>query len=323
MAPQPRHRPYRRFAGAPRQIVECSFETCVHCAAPLTPRRPWHTYKTVQTLQGPLFIAGKSKECVNPACAHVGQHYYASRVLSISLPYSTYGLDVLAFIGWQHEHEHRQLVEIQRALNGRGILINERSVGKLYRQFLALLGGATAAREARLATAVAQRGGVVWAVDGLQPDGGGPLLYVLYDAVSGTVVSALQAPHASAADLSGWLQAAQALPHPVLATLSDGEEAIGKALRMCWPAAPHQRCQVHFLNNLAAPVLERDSQLRRQLREELGGLTAAPPAASSVPPTPASAGAPVPREDTQEAGTPPFCPPLLLRPALTLPPHSG
>jgi protein-ribulosamine 3-kinase len=29
-------------------------------------------------------------------------------VLKISLPFSTYGLDVLAFIGWQHEHEHKQ-----------------------------------------------------------------------------------------------------------------------------------------------------------------------------------------------------------------------
>jgi hypothetical protein len=48
-------------------------------------------------------------------------------------------LDVLAWIGWQHEHEHRQLVEIQRMLNQGGIAVNERNVGKLYRQFLALL----------------------------------------------------------------------------------------------------------------------------------------------------------------------------------------
>jgi hypothetical protein len=49
---------------------------------------------------------------------------------------STYGLDVLAFIEWQHEHQ--QLVEIQRSLKGRGVEINESNVGKLYRQFLAL-----------------------------------------------------------------------------------------------------------------------------------------------------------------------------------------
>jgi len=95
--------------------------------------------KTIQTLNGLRFVAGKAKECSNPECSHRGKRYYASQVLLLSLPNSTYGLDVLTYIGWQHEHEHRQLVEIQRALNQRGIEINERNLGKLYRQFLALL----------------------------------------------------------------------------------------------------------------------------------------------------------------------------------------
>jgi hypothetical protein len=148
--------------------------------------------KYVQTLQGPMFVAGKSKECVNSACAHAGQHYYAGRALLISLPYSTYGLDVLAFIGWQHEHEHRQLVEIQRELNRRGVLVNERSVGKLYRQFLALLGGLNERKHERLAAAVAEYGGLVWAIDALQPEGHGTLLYVLYESLSETPVGAMQ-----------------------------------------------------------------------------------------------------------------------------------
>ncbi|MEH1818755.1 MAG: hypothetical protein V7L31_06580 [Nostoc sp.] len=86
--------------------------------------------KTIQTMDGAVFVAGKSKECTNPSCTHFGKHYYATGVLKYSLPYSTYGLDVLAFIGWQHEHEHQQLVEIQRSLNQRGVSINESNVGK-------------------------------------------------------------------------------------------------------------------------------------------------------------------------------------------------
>jgi hypothetical protein len=293
MSPNPRHRPVRRFPAAPRQLVACSFTTCVHCGAPLAPRKPWHARKTVQTLQGPLFVAGKSKECVNPTCPRVGMRYYASQMWTVSLPRSTYGLDVLAYIGWQHEHEHRQLVEIQHLLNARGVLINERNVGKLYRQFLALLGGLNAPKQARLAAAAATHGGVVWAVDALQPEGDGTLLYVLYDAVSGTPVSALATAQASAAELCTWLGAVQDLPYPVLATLSDGDAAIGGALRTCWPAAPHQRCQVHFLNNLAAPVLEHDVQLRRHMQESLGDLG-----------TP-----PVTDNRAAAEAAPPFCPP--------------
>jgi hypothetical protein len=80
--------------------------------------------KYVQTMEGPLFVAGKSKNCVNPECGHCGEHYHASGVLRISLPYSTYGLDVLAFIGWQHEYEHKQFVEIQKQLNGPSCIVS-------------------------------------------------------------------------------------------------------------------------------------------------------------------------------------------------------
>jgi hypothetical protein len=222
-------------------------------------------------------------------CQHAGAHYYASGVLLISLPYSTYGLDVLAFIGWQHEHEHRQLIEIQRELNRRGIAINERNVGKLYRQFLALQAAADQKTLRQLAATAAQHGGLIWAVDGLQPEGCGSLLYVLYEVLGGTPVAATQLEHASAEQLRSWLAPYQQLPFAALATLSDAEEAIMAALKSSWPAAPHQRCQAHFLNNLVAPVLQVDAQLRQALQNDIGGLPAVPECESPAhEPTPGS-----------------------------------
>jgi hypothetical protein len=281
---QPRHRLQRQFPDAQRQIIECELELCPHCQSPLQPRKPWHMRKTVQTLTGPLFVAGKSKACVNPACSHAGRHYYASGVLWISLPYSTYGLDVLAWIGWQHEHEHWQLAEIWRELNQRGIAVNERNVGKLYRQFLALLGGLTERNRQRLAAAAQQYGGLIWAMDALKPEGQGTLLYVLYEVLSETPVAAIVLDHPTADELAEWLRPYRALPFPVLATLSDGEEAIIAAFRICWPSARPQRCQSHWLGNMAEPVLTVDTQLREQMRQDLGGL----------PPIPKLADLPVP-----------------------------
>lgn len=271
-----RHRPQRRFPEAKRIIVECELERCVHCGSSLVNRNTWHMKKYVQTLQGPVFVAGKSKKCVNTSCAHGEEHYYAGGVLLISLPHSTYGLDVLAYIGWQHEHEHRQLVEIQRSLNSRGVWINERNVGKLYRQFLALLGGMDARRQERLTEAAQQHGGIIWAMDALQPEGCGALLYVLYEVLSGTAVSALEVSPATATRLQEWVAPYQGLPFQVLATLSDGEEAIVNALQRSWPEAPHQLCQLHFLSDTAEGALEQDARLRQQLRDKLGGLARVP-----------------------------------------------
>jgi hypothetical protein len=255
--------------------------------------------KYVQTLEGPLFVAGKSKKCDNAECSHTGEHYRASGVLKISLPFSTYGLDVLAFIGWQHEHEHKQFVEIQQKLNSRGVLINERSVGKLYRQFLALLGGMNERVEKRLQEAEGKHGGLVWALDALQPQGYGSLLYVLYEVLSGTPVAALQADHPTADELKAWLQSYRELPYKVLATLSDGEDTLIAALKRCWDV-PHQRCQEHILGNLAQPVIEVDAQLRKRMRDDVGGLSAVPTKTEAEV---------LLLRDGQAVPAPPFCPP--------------
>lgn len=264
MEKEPRHRPKREFPDAERIIVECDLEECPHCGERLENRMPWHMRKKVQTLQGPKFVAGKSKTCVNPVCSHPGKNYYASRVLMISLPKSTYGLDVLAHIGWRHEHDHKQFVEIHRELNERGKLVNERNVGKLYRQFLALLGAMNEPTEQKLQETIAEHGGLIFGLDGLQPEGHGTLLYVLYEVLSGTPVAAVQMEHATTKKLSEWLQAYQ--HYPALAVV------IISALKKTWPEAPHQRCQEHFLGNLAEGVLKHDAILRKQMRQSLGGL---------------------------------------------------
>jgi hypothetical protein len=197
-------------------------------------------------------------------------------VLKISLPYCTYGLDVLAFIGWQHEQEHQQFVEIQEKLNQRGVEVSQRHVGRLYRQFLALLGGASEGVGKRLEETAEEHGGLIWAIDALQPQGHGTLLYVLYEVLSGTPVDAIQASYPTAEELKAWLQPYRDLPYEVLATLSDGEDRIIAALKATWPKAPHQRCQEHLLGNLAQPVLEEDTRLRQWMRDALAGLPAVP-----------------------------------------------
>jgi transposase-like protein len=58
--------------------------------------------------------------------------------------------------------------------------------------------------------------------------------------------------------------------------VSDGEEAILSALKETWPEAQHQRCQEHFLGNVAEGALKHDASLRKQMRQSLGGLPKVP-----------------------------------------------
>ena len=142
-----------------------------------------------------------------------------------------------------------------------------------------MLGATSQASQARLTDTVGKHGGLIFGLDGLQPEGCGSLLYVLYEVLSGTVVGAIQLEHANAAQLAEWLQAYQ--HYPVLATLSDGEDTLIAALKKVWDTVPHQRCQEHFLGNVAAEVLDYDTQLCQNMRQSLGGL----PKVAQIPAT--------------------------------------
>ncbi|MHC5862843.1 hypothetical protein [Nostoc sp.] len=138
------------------------------------------------------------------------------------------------------------------------------------------MGGTIAHTQEKLAVTAMEHGGLIWAIDALQPEGHGSLLYVLYEVLSGTAVSGIQLPQAQAQRLIEWLQPYQELPYKVLATLSDGEKSIIAAMNSTWINAPHQRCQAHFLSNLSEAVLPLDTKLKQQLKADLDGLPQVP-----------------------------------------------
>jgi hypothetical protein len=187
-------------------------------------------------------------------------------------------MDVIAFVGVQHDREHKQFTEIQELLNEGGVAINDWSVGRLYRLFLALVEGAWPRRRERLAAAAAQHGGLILMADGLAPDGAGPQLYVLWEVLSGTPISGMLIDQADTPHLVDWLTGCRALFDglPVLALLSDKEKALVTALRTVWPNAAHQLCQMHFMKNLSGPVHRADQRMRQTLRDHLCSLPPVP-----------------------------------------------
>ncbi len=102
------------------------------------------------------------------------------------------------------------------------------------------------------------------------------MLYVLYEVLSCKPVGALQREQVGEKDLVDWLASYKEIQLPVLATLSDGEKTLIAALKTSWPQAPHQRCQVHFLNNLVGDILVYDDELRKNMRQDLGDLPKVP-----------------------------------------------
>lgn len=274
-------RPKRSNPHAQRMTFVCELGNCPHCGTRLSAEGCGsHSNKTVQTLTGEWrrtyrsSVIAYSRLCPNASCRAFGEHFHAAGHLRVSPPYSTYGMDVIAWVGMLREREHKQFVEIQALLNQQGVAIKDWSVGRLYRLFLALLEGTWPQGHKHLVRAAQQHGGLILMADGLAPEGTGAQLYVLWEVFSGMPVSGMLIEQADTAHLTTWLRGCQELigDLPVLALLSDQEKALGAALRTIWSSVPHQLCQMHFLQNLSAPMHRADQRLRQTLQDHVGPL---------------------------------------------------
>ncbi|MCP4992264.1 MAG: transposase, partial [Gammaproteobacteria bacterium] len=156
--------------------------------------------------------------------------------------------------------------------------INEQSVGHLYRLYISLVSGAWPQRQERIETAAKKHGGIILKVDGLEPDQDGPGLYVMWEALSGTPISGVLLDTADTEHLTDWLEKCRELlgEVPVRGTMCDKEAAVYGALQIVWPEAKHGLCQLHFLNNLAEPIIEADKELKKGIGDKIGRLPGIP-----------------------------------------------
>lgn len=97
-----------------------------------------------------------------------------------ALPKYEFGLDVIALCGTLRYQQQRSVSEIHQQLHGRGLCISQRNVSHLllrYDELLAL----SLSDNNRLQKIVEGQKQVILAIDGMQPDMGHEVLWVLRD----------------------------------------------------------------------------------------------------------------------------------------------
>jgi hypothetical protein len=254
-----------------RQLALTTLTTaCPHCGRPL-----WAAYtnrRTVVTRDGPLRLAVQVRRCRDRGCPLSGRPLRPEAEGKIALPGYEFGLDLIALVGALRYAEHRSLPEIHRALTGRGVAICLRSVGNLldrYDELLALsLAGA-----ARLRRVTAAAGRVILAIDGLQPDVGHEVLWVLRDCLSGEILLARSLLSSTRDDLAALITEVKgALEVPITGVVSDGQDSIRKAVKKALDGVPHQLCHFHYLREAAKPVYEADRHAKKELKKKVRGV---------------------------------------------------
>lgn len=243
---------------------------CPDCGHPL-----WSTHwrqRTITTLPAVIRFTLRQRCCPNPACARYRRPYRPEAESLVALPHHEFGLDVLALVGRLRHAEHRSIPEIHQALTRRGVAIALRSVSNLLDRYDELRALATADRE-RLHTLLRKRHHVVLAIDGLQPDVGHEVLWVVRDCLSGEILLARSLLSAPVEELTTLLtEVRQALPVPITAAVSDGQDNLRKAIALALPGIPHQQCHFHYLREAAKPIAEADRHAKKELKKRVRGI---------------------------------------------------
>src|SRR4051794_28028285 len=243
---------------------------CPACSRPM--RLRYDNCRTLVTLTGPVRLRLKIRTCETEGCLRYHHPYRPEAEGAIALAQHEFGLDVMALAGRLRHHEHRSVPEIHQALRAQQVAIAERSVTNLLDRYDELL--ATSVTDStRLRSLLAQQGRVILALDGLQPDVGHEVLWVIRDCLSGEVLLARSLLSGTAADLAPLLrEVADAVGVPVVGVVSDGQTSIRRAVERALPEVPHQLCHFHFLREAALPIFEADRHAKKELKKQVRGV---------------------------------------------------
>jgi hypothetical protein len=232
----------------------------------------YHNRRTVTTLDGVTRLTLAIRRCRTPACPRFRQPSRPEAEGAIALPKGEFGLDVIAFVGLRRFRRHESIPEIHAALRQRGVAIAERTVTHLLQRYEELVALHLADPD-RLHPRLRDQGRVILALDGLQPDVGHEVLWVLRDCLTGEVLLARSLLSATGSDLAALLtEVRDALPVPIAAVLSDGQRSIRRAVASALPGVPHQLCQFHERREAAKPIYEADRHAKKELKKQVRGV---------------------------------------------------
>jgi len=235
-------------------------------------RADYANRRTVATLAGLTRLNLTIRRCHHAGCPAHKRPYRPEAEGHVALPRHEFGLDVVALVGRLRYAEHRSVPEIHRHLRGRGLSIAERTVTNLLDRYDELL-AVVLTDDRRLRTLLAGQGRVVLAIDGLQPDVGHEVLWVIRDVLSGEVLLARSLLSARRTELGELLrQVRDGCGVPVAGVVSDGQHSIRNAVAEVFPGVPHQLCQFHFLREAAKPIYEADRHAKVQLKKKVRGV---------------------------------------------------
>lgn len=248
------------------KVYTCEMERCGLCGGQLEVCPYVSGRKTIQTMKRVMQIAYQPKRCRERGCVGHQESLKSGAWQQLAPPYSSYGFDVIATLGWQRQTLQRTYEEVRAELANQ-VQISVSEVRYLYTyQYLPLLACHERGYRAELERVAAARG-LILTLDGLAPEGGEPQLWVVRELRTGQTIRSGWLSEQGQAAFENFLRPIAELGLRVEAVLSDKQRGLVPAIGEIFPQAKHAFCQSHYLNNLAEPVAQADEAMKVRLRQ--------------------------------------------------------
>ena len=258
----------------------------------------------------------KLLQCPDPCCRSGNKTFSPRAEQFIAPPKLALDWELFAWIGHRRFARHWSVPTICAELADQfQIVFSPDAIAQYVHRYERMV----AARHqdlSQLVDAYANIPDVVLSVDGLQPEQGHEVLYVVRELNAGRVWFAEPLLSSTAPEIEALLERARAiaaaLGKPVRAWVSDKQQAFVTGIAKVFPNVPHRLCKIHFVRRLAKETRDEDGRVKVQMRKKVRGLRAIERAVLDVVRTP-----PGERPEDVSANPPTSHLPLIGMPPLT------
>lgn len=231
------------------------------------------TQRQLISLQEKTKVAIQIRRCVNKTCSNHKANLKPLAYQHQIVFGSSYGIDVYGLIGHMRLAKRQTIPEIHQELR-RGyahIEIGERHVENIMNQ-ISLCIELSGKNAVHLQEYFSDQSGLILSIDGVEPEKGHSILYIVREVISGKILFAHYATYTDAEHLKNEIllplqQTLQQASLAVLGWIADKELSIGKAVQEVFKGVPFQHCQSHFLAAMKKPLTKEDTQLGKAIKK--------------------------------------------------------
>jgi hypothetical protein len=252
-----------------------------HCSTCKTKLKRHETLsrKTIITLNGAVYMTHIGYSCPNENCRECKKVYRSARADALALPNFTFGMDIIALVGYLKLSQHKTVDEVHKEVNERlkihQVQMSRRNVMYLFEAYCALLKAAAKNTSDPMFHAwieqIRENKDCIISIDGIQPDKGNETIYLIRDVKTGRLLHAQNVTTSDTKTMKEVLAPILALNIPISGFISDAQQSIRDAISSLWPDVPHQTCQFHYLQEAARPIFEVDRATRKDMRKTITG----------------------------------------------------